>query len=52
MGILNEKRFNRLPIPKTFNDTKSHMKCFKELDYNFEKNCTQYHKENNFKNIM
>ena len=35
---------NRLPT--TFNDTKSHMKCFKELDYNFEKNWTQYHKEN------
>ena len=24
---------NKLPIPTTFNDTKSHIKCFKELDY-------------------
>ena len=37
---------NALPIPASFNDTKSHMKCFKELDYNFEKNWVQYHKEN------
>jgi hypothetical protein len=33
-------------LPTTFNNTKSHMKCFKGLDYNFEKNWMQYHKEN------
>jgi hypothetical protein len=37
---------NTLPIPVSFDDTKSHMKCFKDLDSNFEKNWVQYHKEN------
>ena len=37
---------NTLPIPTSFNDTKSHMKCFKELDYNFEEKWIEYHKEN------
>lgn len=37
---------NTFPIPASFDDTNSHMKCFKDLDYNFEKNWVQYHKEN------
>jgi len=37
---------NKIPIPTSFNDTKSHMKCFKELDCDFENNWTKYHKEN------
>ena len=37
---------NILPITALFDDTKSHMKCFKDLDCNFEKNWTQYHKDN------
>ena len=37
---------NKLPIPTSFNDTKSHMKCFNELDYEFEEKWIQYHKEN------
>jgi len=36
---------NTLPIPTSFNNTKSHMKCFKELDYTFEETWIQYHKE-------
>jgi len=35
-----------LPIPTSFDDTKSHMKCFKEIDYIFEERWIQYHKEN------
>ena len=38
-------KLNTLPIPASFDNTKSHMKCFKEFDYNFEKNWIQYHKE-------
>jgi hypothetical protein len=37
---------NKLPIPIEFDDTKGHMKCFKKIDYNFEKNWIEYHKEN------
>ena len=37
---------NKLPIPTEFDDTKSHMKCFKKTDYNFEEQWIQYHKEN------
>jgi hypothetical protein len=37
---------NKIPIPTSFNDTKSHMKCFKELDCDFENSWTKYHKEN------
>ena len=37
---------NTLPLPTSFNDTKNRMKCFKELDYNFEEQWIQYHKEN------
>ena len=36
---------NKFPIPTLFNDTKSHMKCFKELDYKFQESWIQYHKE-------
>lgn len=37
---------NKLHIPTSFNDTKSHMKCFKEEDYCFEEKWIQYHKDN------
>ena len=37
---------NKLTIPTSFNNTKSHMKCFKESDYKFEETWVQYHKEN------
>jgi hypothetical protein len=37
---------NTLPIPTTFEDTKSHMKCFKEVDSKFEEKWIQYHSEN------
>jgi hypothetical protein len=37
---------NTLPIPTSFNDTKSHMKRFNKLDYKFEEKWIQYHKEN------
>jgi len=42
----NFMEINTLPIPTSFNETKSHMKCFNELDYNFEEKWIQYHKEN------
>ena len=37
---------NKLPIPTSFNDTKSHMKCFKQEDNCFLENWIQYHKDN------
>jgi len=37
---------NKLHIPTLFNDTKSHMKCFKEEDYSFREKWIQYHKDN------
>ena len=37
---------NKLHIPTLFNDTKSHMKCFKEEDYSFQEKWLQYHKDN------
>jgi hypothetical protein len=37
---------NTLPVPVSFDDTPSHMKCFKDLDGDFEKSWIQYHKEN------
>ena len=37
---------NTLPIPTSFNNTISHMKCFIEADHNFEVNWLNYHKEN------
>jgi hypothetical protein len=43
---------NMLPIPTIFNDTQSHMKCFKEFDCNFQKNWAQYHKENAILRIL
>ena len=36
---------NTLPIPISFDDTKSHMKCFKKLDFNFEEKWIQFHKD-------
>ena len=36
---------NELPIPTEFDDTKSHMKCFKKIDCDFENSWVQYHKE-------
>ena len=43
---------NTLPIPTTFNNTKCHLKCFKEINYDFEKNWTQYHQENAILRIL
>ena len=37
---------NMLPIPETFDNTESHMKCFNKVDHEFEKSWIQYHKEN------
>ena len=37
---------NNLSIPTSFNDAKSHMKCFKEIDYQFKEKWIQYHKDN------
>ena len=37
---------NEFPIPTSFDDTKSHMKCFKKLDCDFENSWAQYHNEN------
>lgn len=37
---------NKLPIPTSFDDTESHMKCFKELDSDFENSWVEYHNEN------
>ena len=42
----NFMKINNLPIPTTFDNTTSHMKCFKKLDYDFQKIWIQYHKEN------
>lgn len=39
-------KLNTLSIPTSFNETNSHMKCFKEIDYIFEENWKQYHKNN------
>jgi len=39
-------KINTCTLPASFDDTNSHMKCFKDLDYNFEKTWMQYHKEN------
>ncbi len=36
---------NTLPIPNTFDDTTSHLKCFTSLDYKFEEKWIHYHKE-------
>jgi hypothetical protein len=36
---------NELPIPTSFDDTRSHMKCFKKSDCVFENSWVQYHKE-------
>jgi hypothetical protein len=37
---------NYLTVPNTFDDTKSHMKCFKEIDDRFKEDWINYHKEN------
>jgi hypothetical protein len=37
---------NTLPIPTSFDDTASYMKCFKSSDREFEESWIQYHKEN------
>jgi len=39
-------KMNNLPIPEKFDNTESHMKCFNELDRDFQKKWIQYHKEN------
>jgi len=39
-------KLNKLQIPETFNETKSHMKSFTPLDYKFEEMWIQYHKDN------
>ena len=36
---------NKLDIPTDFDDTKSHMKCFKESDHHFENSWAQYHEK-------
>jgi hypothetical protein len=36
---------NKLTIPNSFDDTKSHMKCFKKMDEKFKENWIKYHKE-------
>ena len=37
---------NTLPLPTSFNETKSYMKCFKEVDNIFEEKWINFHKDN------
>jgi hypothetical protein len=37
---------NKLPLPTSFDDTISHIKCFKETDNEFKNNWAVYHKKN------
>ncbi len=39
-------KINTLPIPISFDETTSHMKCFKNTDCRFEENWIKYHKDN------
>jgi len=43
---------NKLPIPTSFHDTKSHMKCFKEIDRDIKNSWVKYHKENSILRML
>jgi hypothetical protein len=49
---LDFMKHNTIPIPSSFDDTKSHMKCFQITDVEFSKSWIEFHKEHAMLRIL